>query len=152
MNRMLVGGALGLALVVAGGMPTGVHATTAAKKASVTKKAKTWVSPSVIPGKDEKVAIADPTSKCLTKEMKKLQAATVAQMEKDIDAAGDGHASSTEMYREKIGIVWEAMHEPYCGYGSMGLTAVKKSYKKSVERIRQAFLLEAKIALAKAKK
>lgn len=146
MNRILVGGVLGLALVVAGGMPSGVHAATAAKKA------KTWVSPSVIPGKDEKVAIADPTSKCLTKEMKALHAASVAQMEKDIKAAGDGHASSTATYREKVDIVWDAMHEPYCGYGSMGMTAVKKSYKKSVERIRQAFLLETRIAFAKAKK
>jgi predicted membrane-bound mannosyltransferase len=148
MNRMLVSGAFGLALVVAGGMPSGVHAATVAKKAPVQK----WVSPSVVPGKDEKVAIADPTSKCLTKEMTALHAATVAQMDKDIAAAGDRHASSTEMYREKVDIVWEAMHEPYCGYGSMGMKAVKKSYKKSVERIRQAFLLETKIALAKPKK
>lgn len=148
MNRVFVGGALGLALVVAGGAPSGVHAATAAKGVAV----KTWVSPSVVPGKDEKVAIADPASKCLTKEMKALQAATVAQMDKDIKAAGDGHASSTATYREKVDIVWEAMHEPYCGYGSMGLAAVKKSYRKSVVRIRQAFLLETKVALAKTKK
>jgi hypothetical protein len=36
------------------------------------------------------------------------------------------------------------MEQPYCGFGSEGLAAVKHSYNKSVDRIRLAFLAAAR--------
>lgn len=49
-----------------------------------------------------------------------------------------------EIYKMKMDTVWSAMAEPYCGYGSRGITAVKRSYTKSVEHIRAEFLKSVK--------
>lgn len=49
-----------------------------------------------------------------------------------------------EIYKMKMDTVWSAMAEPYCGYGSKGIAAVKRSYTKSVEHIRAEFLKSVK--------
>lgn len=102
-------------------------------------KAKTYrITVSAIPGKDEK-EFDDPTSRCLTKEMVALNAKAVAQMGKDVAKVTD-HPAAIDTYKMKLDIVWSAMAEPYCGYGSKGIVAVKKSFIKSIDRIRAEFL------------
>ncbi len=110
------------------------------KKATKKKKRHYYrMSVSAIPGKDEHIDFSDPTSRCLTVGMKALHAATVKKMDADI-AAHPGNASVALTYKEKIGLVWSAMEQPYCGFGSRGLAAVTHSYEKSVERIRAEYL------------
>ncbi|MDD5437650.1 MAG: hypothetical protein PHC70_00700 [Patescibacteria group bacterium] len=94
---------------------------------------------SVTPGADEK-NFKNPTTRCLTAEMNKLHGQVVAQMNKDIQKYGQGHDAVAKDYQEKIDILWSAMHEPYCGYGSQGMTAVKHSWDKTVKNTRTAFL------------
>ncbi len=101
--------------------------------------AKYRVSVSAIPGKDER-NFADPTTRCLTPTMKNLHDKAVKQMESDITKAADTHDAAVQTYRQNIDIIWSAMSEPYCGYGSQGLTAVQNSFQKSVNRTRATFL------------
>lgn len=108
------------------------------------KKTPTYrISISAIPGADEK-NFDDAASRCLTKEMKALHAKTLARMEADLKVNGEGHEEAVSTYKDKIDIVWSAMEQPYCGYGSRGMTAVKHSYNKSIERIRAEFLAAVK--------
>jgi len=120
---------------------------TVKKKVAVTKSVKkpTYyrMSVSQIPGADEK-SFSDTSSRCLTSSMKALHQQTVKQMEADIAKRGTGHEAAVQTYRDKIDIVWSAMEQPYCGFGSQGMTAVKHSYNKSVVRIRDAFLAATK--------
>ena len=58
----------------------------------------------------------------------------------DVSAVSHSKKNPAEIYREKMETVWAAMAQPYCGYGSRGVAAVKKSYNKSVEHIRADFL------------
>jgi hypothetical protein len=109
----------------------------------VQKKKVKRISVSAMPGKDEK-EFNDSATRCLTKEIKALHAATVARMNKDIAAKGTGHDAVVATYKEKIATVWSAMEQPYCGFGSRGLAAVRHSYEKSVERIRAEFLVAVK--------
>jgi len=103
-----------------------------------TKKVTKHISVSMIPGADEK-NFADPVSRCVTASMKALNTAAVKKMNADI-AKHPGHDKAAATYKEKMATVWYAMEEPYCGYGSLGLTAVKHSFQKSVDHIRTAFL------------
>lgn len=132
-------------LGVMGGMfvPSASFAATAEKAPTPTKKATYKISISAIPGADEK-NFDDAATRCLTKEMKALHAKTVAKMEADITAKGQGHETAVSTYADKIDLVWSAMEQPYCGYGSRGMEAVKHSYTKSVERIRAEFLAATK--------
>jgi hypothetical protein len=129
-------------------IPLTVHAATA-KKSVVQKKTATKtsrakrVTVSSVPGKDEK-EFSVSTSRCLTKDMKALHEAMIKRMEADIHKAGDGYDDAVTAYRSNINIIWSAMEEPYCGYGSRGMTAVKRSYQKSVERTRATFLAAVK--------
>lgn len=113
----------------------------AATKAKKSVKYKMTVS--AIPGADEK-SFDDATTRCLTPEMKALHAKTLAQVETDVKKKGDGHTDAVSTYKEKIDMVWSAMEQPYCGYGSRGMSAVKHSYLKSIERIRAEFLAAVK--------
>ena len=108
----------------------------------LTLEAKDVKNKKAIQGKDER-NFAHPTSRCLTKSMIARNAAVVKQMEKDIKQFG-GHVAAAKIYREKLALVWSAMSEPYCGYGSRGIRAVQKSFMKSVERIRVEFLQHVK--------
>ncbi len=94
---------------------------------------------SAIPGADER-DFEDTASRCLTPAMKALHANMVLRMEVDIERFGDAYPEEVALYRETLGVIWSAMEAPYCGYGSRGLVAVKKSYTKSVERARREFL------------
>src|SRR5260221_6291529 len=85
-------------------------------------------------------------TKCVTVATKAMYAADLARMEKDIApyAANDGVVSTIRTYRNGIEIAWEAMEQPYCGTGSSGFASAKKSYSKTVERVRAAFLANVK--------
>lgn len=83
-------------------------------------------------------------TRCLTKEMKLLNQRAVTQMAKDIQKFGTGHEAAVKLYREKLTIIWKAMSEPYCGYGSRGMRAVRGSFTKSVNKTRAQFLAATK--------
>lgn len=79
-------------------------------------------------------------TRCLTASMKALYIRAQKQMEKDIATHGSGNEKAVELYKTKLATSWAAMSEPYCGYGSRGVGAVKKSLMKSINRIRAEFL------------
>ena len=112
----------------------------------VAKKKVVKRSVSSIKGKDEKNFV-NPTTRCLTKEMKALNAKYLAQMNADIKKSNAGESQQAQTYKQKLTTVWSAMEEPYCGYGSKGVVAVKKSFLKSVERTRAEFLASVKKGL-----
>ncbi|GEM_PF-1395014 len=99
---------------------------------------------SAIPGKDEK-SFKNPTTRCLTKDMKQMNDQAVRQMEKDVQKLGVGHEDAVKTYQEKMNTIWAAMFEPYCGYGSRGLRAVRGSFMKSVNKTRAQFLAAIKL-------
>ena len=121
--------------------------TVAAKtKKVVTKKKKQvyyHMTVSAIPGKDEH-DFTNPVSRCQTPSMKSLDAKAVTQMNADIAKYGSGHAAAVSAYKMNLDILWSAMEQPYCGYGAYGMTAVTKSFEKSVERTRANFLAATK--------
>lgn len=87
-------------------------------------------------------AEALPVSKCLTATAKARKVTAEALMAKDIKAY-EGNAKAEKAigaYREAMEIAWEAMEEPYCGFGPYGTASAVKSYGKSVDRARLAFL------------
>ena len=105
---------------------------------------------------DEKIEIENTTSRCNTLAMRKLHSQNLER------AKGDGKpfgltfesASTTQplppigeaykKYLTGLDLAWEAMEEPYCGFGAFGTTAARKSYTKSVDRSRARFLEVAK--------
>jgi|GEM_PF-1555607 len=107
------------------------------KKAPVKKTYTISVSKAPVTGDKE---LDDSKTRCLTKEIKAMHVKTVSRMEADLTKKGVGFEKAVGTYKEKIDIVWSAMEQPYCGFGSQGLSAVKHSYNKSVERIRAEFL------------
>jgi hypothetical protein len=121
--------------------PYSVEAAT--KKVAKKKVVRYHMSVSAIKGKDEK-DFANPVSRCLTADMKALDAKAVATMEAEIKKYGAGHEKAVASYKEKLDTVWSAMEQPYCGYGAYGMTAVKKSFNKSTERALAEFLAEVK--------
>lgn len=123
-------------------MPMAVHAATkeVVKKKKITRY---HLSISSTPGRDER-NFDDPTSRCLTPAMKALDKGAVNQMNKDIEKVGAGHDAAVATYKMKLDTIWSAMEQPYCGYGSRGIAAVKKSFLKSIDRARTEFLAEVK--------
>ncbi len=121
-------------------LPQGVEAATkkVVKKLPRCNKGFCVAKVSITPGADEK-EYANPTTRCLTVEMKKRHDQVVAQMNKDIEKYR-GNDSAAKTYQENIDILWSAMHEPYCGYGSQGMQAVKHSWDKTIKNTRTAFL------------
>lgn len=97
---------------------------------------------------------AVPKTKCVTTATKKLHADALARMEKDIApyANSASIAPVIERYREVLAMAWEAMEEPYCGYGAYGSASAAKSYSKTAQGARSAFLTEVKKAQPKASK
>ena len=140
------------ALLLVLSMPNGVDAATA-KKVVAKKKATTYAANLYIPGKvykDEKVAFENPTSRCSTPAMKTLHKQMLARAEKDMDGLDVSPSSTSpyvkpaQVYLNGLAVLWDAMEEPYCGYGAFGLTAAKSSYQKNANRLRTTFLDQVK--------
>jgi hypothetical protein len=100
-------------------------------------------SVSITKGADEK-QFDNPVTRCLTPEIKALNDKSLKIMEADIKAHGGKDPAAEKLYRERLAITWSAMHEPYCGYGSNGVAAVKHSFDKSVAHARNDFLVAVK--------
>ncbi len=101
-------------------------------------------SVSAIKGADEK-NFDNPASRCDTPSMRKLHAQNIGIMKQDIESLGDkAGEGAVKDYQWKLDVIWDAMTEPYCGYGSRGVSAAKKSYNKSIDRARGEFLASAK--------
>lgn len=102
---------------------------------------------------DEKVTIDDSSSRCLTADFKKLHDAALALAEKDINARKNADGAipasiqkAVDDYRKELDTAWQAMHEPYCGFGAFGTSAAKKSFQKTLDRGRANFLAAVKNA------
>jgi hypothetical protein len=131
-------------------------AKTVAKK-TVTKKAIAYdlYNPRRRYG-DEKIEITDATSRCNTPAMQKVHVKNLEQAKKDGEpyALTFDSVSGTDVlppladayrtYLQGLDMAWEAMEQPYCGFGAFGTSAANKSYNKSVTRIRARFLDAAK--------
>ncbi len=91
-------------------------------------------------------ATSEPESKCVTAKTKATYANVTALMEKDIApyAKTASATAAIEAYRQTMTIAWDAMKEPYCGFGSYGTASAIKSYAKNVARARATFLAQAK--------
>lgn len=87
-------------------------------------------------------AEAVPVSRCITAATTAVHANATARMQKDIAAYEkvETAAAAIKKYQENMQIAWDALHEPYCGYGAYGAASAVKSYSKSIERARSAFL------------
>ena len=130
---------LGLAVILT--VPQGVDAKTIKKAKALPRCNKGFcvARVSITPGADERL-FDNPDTRCLTAEMKQRHEDALKQMGKDIEKHGQGHEDAVKEYKEKIDILWSAMHEPYCGYGSQGMKAVKHSWDKTINNSRTAFL------------
>lgn len=87
------------------------------------------------------VQAATPESVCVTKETIQMRENAEALFTKDTAAykeTADAQAA-IKTYREHLDVAWEALNQPYCGYGQSSITSVKKSYTKTVSRARTAF-------------
>ncbi len=107
---------------------------------------------------DEKKEIVNAASRCVTKEMIALHVKNEERAKKEAESFEVDEDSDLEdnyqLYLMKLDIAWDAMQQPYCGFGAFGMSAARKSYDKTIERARTEFLTAAKrsqSALAKAK-
>jgi hypothetical protein len=123
--------------------PRPVVAAKSAVKSIVATTTVAHVSVSATKTTDQKTTASSNTF-CLTAAMNALHDAVVGQMKKDIDKFGSGHDADVAAYKARISDAWSAMSEPYCGYGSNGVTAVRRSFQKTVDRARAAFLAATK--------
>lgn len=121
------------------------------KKAKISRKNVAVKQASVAQKKEQKLV-----SKCNTPAIRKLHVQSLERAKKDAEQynvhESDASAKLQEAYKtyaEGLEMVWEAMEEPYCGYGSHGVTAVRRSYEKSVNRLRTNFIKEAKASVKK---
>lgn len=92
-------------------------------------------------------ATAEPTaSKCITTETKNLHATYTARMGKDVAPYSENEKmfKAIAAYKAGLDIAWEAMNEVHCGSGNPGYASAKKSYTKTIDRSRSAFLTAAK--------
>lgn len=98
-----------------------------------------------------------PTSKCVTATTQATRDKALVQMEKDIAPyLKDKKAESVVAeYKQNLQTAWEAMEQPYCGYGAYGTASAIKSFTKSITRARASFLekikdpAKAKVSLMK---
>ncbi|GEM_PF-2287607 len=101
---------------------------------------------------DEKVDIKDASSRCNTAVMRRLHTQNLERAKEDGKMLGLtfesvsttepllGKADLYKKYLTGLDFAWGAMEEPYCGFGAFGTAAARKSYDKSVARIRARFL------------
>ena len=87
-----------------------------------------------------------PVSKCVTSATKATHAGALARMEKDVAPYTQTAkaTSAIQKYRDGMVVAWNALNEPYCGYGAYGISSAVKSYSKSITRTRTSFLDEVK--------
>lgn len=86
-----------------------------------------------------------PVSKCLTKQINNLYTQALKQIDIDVTKRGTDHEAAVQKYKFRINMAWEAMNDPYCGYGNTsGLADEVHSLKKSIDRARSDFLKETK--------
>jgi len=123
-------------------LPASAEAKTVKKAKRVCYRGFCPASVSITKGADEK-DFDNPATRCLTKEITGLYEKAVSQMKADVKEHGN-HPVEAEDYKRRLDITWDAMHEPYCGYGSNGLASVKHSFNKSVDRARNDFLVAVK--------
>jgi hypothetical protein len=119
--------------------PKPVVAVKPAPKPVVVKQAVAQVTVSATKSTSTK-STAAPSSLCLTAAMKALNDAAVVQMQKDIAKYGAGHDAAVATYKAHVADAWATMSEPYCGFGTLGVSAVRKSFQKTIDRARAAFL------------
>jgi hypothetical protein len=100
-------------------------------------------SVSAIPAADER-NFSNPVTRCNTPVMQALDKEAVNQMLVDIKTSHAENSQAAKNYQRKLDLVWEAMLQPYCGYGGYGMKAVSRSFNKSITRARAAFLAAAK--------
>ena len=81
-------------------------------------------------------------SRCVTKDTKNLHAGTLARYTKDITPflTNQKTESARQAYTDSVTLAWEAMEQPYCGFGSPGASSARRSYIKTIQRARTAFL------------
>lgn len=96
---------------------------------------------------DEKVEIENPASKCTGKDFQAVRDAALVQAEKDVskyrDAQGELSGELAKIFNDyikDIALGWEAMEEPYCGFGAFGSSAAKKSLSKTIGHARTQYL------------
>lgn len=92
------------------------------------------------------VSANPPASKCVTAATKASRDAYHARMEKDVAPylQNTNAEKFVKAYRDGLVVDWDAMEEPYCGFGAYGAKSAIKSYTKSVERKRNTFLTAVK--------
>ncbi|MEO5927052.1 MAG: hypothetical protein ABIO72_00070 [Patescibacteria group bacterium] len=85
---------------------------------------------------------AEPTTKCITATSKTKRVAAVDRLEKDVApyAKNEKSAAAVQAYRDTLEVAWSALEQPYCGYGKEGPASAIKSFGKSADRARLAFL------------
>ncbi len=85
---------------------------------------------------------ASKASRCVTSATIATNKQMLAKMEKDIAPYKQKAKASLAIraYQESLSLAWEAMKQPYCGYGSPGASSAKKSYLKTTTRARNTFL------------
>ncbi len=126
--------------------PHAADAATKKKKKTVRRNVAAYLYNPRRHYKDEHVDLKNPVSRCDTPAMRTLHIQHLRQADHDAAKAGvttsttSGEGEALRSYQQGLALAWSAMEEPYCGYGAFGLSAARKSYEKSVGRIRQKFL------------
>ncbi|MBI5654713.1 hypothetical protein HZC53_03620 [Candidatus Uhrbacteria bacterium] len=114
-------------------------------KATAKKTSKAVVKAALSDVIEETADIIEPASKCVTKKVRDLNEKAEKQLKIDVTKFGEGHEKSVENYRYRLGMAWDAMNLPYCGFGgASSLTDEVHSFKKSIDRARADFLKETK--------
>lgn len=159
MQKFLPYLSLFLALVVGFSLLIAPHAVDAKAKKQVIRKPVRYAYDLYNPRRrygDEKVDIKNTSSRCNTPAMRKLHVQNLERAKGDGKPFGltfesvsttetlSGIGEAYKKYLNGLSLAWGAMEEPYCGFGAFGMTAARKSYDKSVARIRARFVEAAK--------
>lgn len=88
----------------------------------------------------------EPLTKCVTAASIAKNKAAIEKLEKDIApyAKNEKSAAAIKAYRDAVTVAWSALEQPYCGFGKEGPASAIKSFGKSTERARTAFLASVK--------
>ncbi|MDO8584157.1 MAG: hypothetical protein Q7R83_03190 [bacterium] len=79
-------------------------------------------------------------TRCITKNMKALHEKALKRFATDTKKVAPGYDEAILAYKAEIDFVWQMMYEPYCGYGTRGVTAVANGFNKSITQARGRFL------------
>lgn len=84
----------------------------------------------------------EPVTKCITAKSKAANDTAIARLEKDVAPylKNDADVAAIKAYRDALTVAWSALEQPYCGYGAEGAASAIKSFGKSADRARTAFL------------